>query len=475
MSNILLLGIGPLPQDPGDQLFAPGLRTEQFAKVLAQAGHRVTLVVSEFSQSVESASGQGGRKPGLSESERCGISDQVTIRRMVYHPEQSAEILSTVALTGRFDAIVSTTDLMNHLSAKLSINLPRWMDFNGDPFAEKQMQASIHSHDGSLGIQLDYMLPALVAGDRFSACSQSQALALVGQLALAGRLNGATRDEQFVVNLPPASRAMLELEQRLGRRVNPASLTLPPGAIKVLWSGGYNTWVDVETLFSGLERAMEENPLIYFLSTGGAIQGHNQKTIVQFRDLISKSPLADRFHFLGWISTWEIPYLYRFADMALNIDRPCYEGELGMRNRIVDWLSFELPVISTITCDFVAQAAENNAVYTVRTGNGAELAQRILEVASNLQSAKDRAKEAKQWLDRELNPQKIFQPLLDWASSPTFLGDRVIGNQKAMPDFNPGYEISRSLLAQRQLKGRLFPPRPSFLRRLFGRLAPRKS
>ena len=41
----------------------------------------------------------------------------------------------------------------------------------------------------------------------------------------------------------------------------------------MLWSGGYNLWTDVDTLFRGLEAAMARNPKVHFLSTGGAIDG----------------------------------------------------------------------------------------------------------------------------------------------------------------------------------------------------------
>ena len=53
---------------------------------------------------------------------------------------------------------------------------------------------------------------------------------------------------------------------------------VPEDAFVVLWSGGYNVWSDIETLLQGLEKAMDEQPSIHFLSTGGAISGHDDAT-----------------------------------------------------------------------------------------------------------------------------------------------------------------------------------------------------
>ena len=47
-------------------------------------------------------------------------------------------------------------------------------------------------------------------------------------------------------------------------------------AFVLLWSGSFNTWCDVDTLFTGIERAMERLPSLVFLSTGGEVRGHDE-------------------------------------------------------------------------------------------------------------------------------------------------------------------------------------------------------
>jgi hypothetical protein len=477
VSNLLVLGVGPLPTDSGDRLFATGLRVHQFATILAAAGHRVTLVVSVFGEVGSGEAVARGNNDGTSYSIPPMVSQGETmeVRRLAYHPEASLETLATLVMAGRFDGIISTTDIMNDLSARLETTLPRWMDFFGDPFAEKQMQAATHNHDGSLQVQWPLLLHALTSGDQFSVCSDSQAHALTGQLALTGRLNGATEGKKLVHCLPACSRAMVDLETRLGPQSRPVSMTVPTDAFKVLWSGGYNSWADVDTLYRGLELAMAQNPRLHFISTGGEIAGHNTRTATRFRELIATSSHRDRYHFLGWVLTRDIPYIYRLADVAVNVDLPCYEGELGTRNRLIDWTLFELPIATTVTCDFAGQLSGKGLVSSVETGSAESLAQALVTLSQEIEGAQERARRARIWFEECHHPQRVFAPLLQWAGQPYRAGDHTVGDSKSTSVSGPrsfgAQQHATSLLNQRHYKALDLSSRsPGFLRRVLRKL-----
>jgi glycosyltransferase involved in cell wall biosynthesis len=440
LSRILLLGVGPLPGDPGDRLFATGLRVQQLADVLSRAGHHVTLVASTFGQTATPtpALPGGASEPRGMQGAIRALGEMVEVRRLAYHPVAALETVSTMVFAGGYDAIVSTTDIMNDLSARLDTDHPRWMDFFGDPFAEKQMQAATASHDGSLRMQWPLYLNALSIGDRFSVCSQSQAMALAGQLAFTGRLNGATDGEPLIHVLEASSRAMLDVERRLGPQSRPVSMSVPSEAFKVLWSGGYNTWADVETLFRGLELAMERIPRLHFLSTGGAIAGHDSTTAGRFSEMVASSPHRDRYHFLGWVQTRDIPYLYRLADVAVNADKRCYEGELGTRNRLIDWTLFEVPIVTTATCDLALELASRELVSLVQTGSPESLAEGLEGIFHSKEQAKTRAHQAKAWFESSHNEAESFASLTQWAATPKRAGDHewLAANRPA--DSRPG-------------------------------------
>lgn len=415
MSNLLVLGVGPLPVDASDRLFAPGLRTWHFAEVLASRHHSVVIGLINFGDFGAAGSGSGD----LPRREEAG--ENITIVRLKYDPVKTAESLATLHRWARFDAIIATTDIMNHAAARVGLPLPMWLDYNGDPFAEKQMQACVHGSDASLREQWHLLLPALVRGDRFSTAGDSQKNALIGQLAFAGRLNQYTAGEELVHTIVPCSRAMMA--HGVGTPYSVKSRLIPAQAFMVLWSGGYNTWADVDTLFAGVTAAMDWIPEMCYISTGGGISGHNTATFDRFSAAVSASRYAHRFHFLGWVPTESLPSLYRQADAAINLDVLSYEGELGHRNRIIDWILFGTPVVSTVLCDLTRRLAERNLIWPVEIGNAQHLADTLAHIATHPDEARRRAQAAREYLNGALAESQVLAPLLSWAASPCFAGD----------------------------------------------------
>ena len=416
MSNVLILGVGPLPVDNQDRLYAPGLRTWHFARVLGGNNkHRVTVGVIEFGDL------SGAARPS-SQPRREEASERIAIVRLNYDPEATPEALATLHRITRFDCVVATTDVMNRLATTIPVRLPLWLDFNGEPFTEKQLQGAVYGSDAALADQWGFLLPALIGGDRFSTATVAQKHAALGQLGFAGRLNQATAGEELVHDLLPCSRVMLD--RGIGTPYAVKSRIIPAGSFMALWSGGYNSWMDPETLARGVEMAIERNPNIFFVSTGGEIGGHNTETFKRFRAIVDQSPVASHFHFTGWLPTENIPSIYRQADLALNVDSFSYEGELGHRNRIVDWVLFEVPVATTVLCELSRTLDARGLVSRVEIGDPESLARAILDAAADRATAKARAKSARQFFDSEYSDERVFEPLVRWVESPRFAGDR---------------------------------------------------
>jgi glycosyltransferase involved in cell wall biosynthesis len=418
MANLLVLGVGPLPFEHGERLHAPGIRTWQLATALAANHHFITLCIIDFGDF------HPDHKAAPPPAIRQDAGSNISLVKLAYHPTQSVQSIRTLHLATRFAAVVSSSDIMNGIAADLNLPIPMWLDYNGDPFAEKQLQARLYKHDGSLLPQWELYLKGLACGDRFSVCSQPQRHALIGQLGFAGRLTAETSGEEMVQVLPNCSRIMSE---RTPKRTTPLKgKQIPATAFLVLWTGGYNTWSDPETLFHGLERAMQENDSIYFATTGGAIDGHDNKSFQIFSDLVEQSPLRDRFVFLGWIPTDEVGSYYEQADLAVFTDRYSVEGELGARTRIVDWIQFNLPIACTNLCELTNQLESENLIKTFPIGDAAAMAKVITEAAADSAPMLEMAISARQWLDRNLDERTVLAPLLAWAAAPEFAGDKKV-------------------------------------------------
>lgn len=415
MANLLVLGVGPLPFEHGEKLHAPGIRTWQFATALASARHFVTLCTIEFGDF------KGDSKAPAPPAVRHDAGSNISLVKLTYHPTHTVQSIRTLHSATRFAAVVSTTDIMNGIAADLDLPIPLWLDYNGDPFAEKQLQARLYRHDGSLLPQWQLFLKGLARGDRFSVCSQPQRHAMIGQLGFCGRLTAPNSGNELVEVIPNCSRIMSE---RTPKRTTPLKgKQIPATAFLVLWSGGYNTWSDPETLFRGLEKAMESNGSIFFATTGGALEGHDDKSFEIFKNLVDQSPLRDRFVFLGWVPTEEVGAYYEQADLAIFTDRYSVEGELGSRTRIIDWAQYSLPIVCTDLCELTHQMASEGHIRTFPIGDADALAQAVLDSASSPAKLEAMAIGAKQWLDRELDETAALRPLVSWAAAPGFAAD----------------------------------------------------
>lgn len=419
MANILVLGVGPLPFEHTERLHAPGIRTWQLASAIASQQHFVTLCIIDFGDFSTKT------KPGKpSPASRQELSTNIIMVRIAYHPQESIDAIRTLHAATRFSAIVSSSDIMNGIAADLELNLPLWLDYNGDPFAEKQLQANVYKHDGSLLPQWILYQKGLLRGDRFSVCSQAQRHALIGQLTFAGRLTGNNSGEELIQVLPNCSRVMAE-RTPVRHKILKGS-RIPTTAFLVLWSGGYNTWCDPELLFNGLVQAMEQDPMIYFATTGGALEGHDTLSFSVFKELVESSPLRERFTFLGWIPTEEVGHYYEQADLAIFTDRYSVEGELGTRTRIIDWIQFQTPIACTKLCELAHELSDLELIETFTIGDPTSLAETILKVKSHPEEAKIKAHKALEWFNQAMDESVVFQPLIDWVNAPRKAGDLQI-------------------------------------------------
>lgn len=417
MANILVLGVGPLPFEPVDKLHAPGIRTWQIVSTLAAQRHFITLCIITFGDFKPGSTSQG------SGTVREDLGSNISLIRLKYNPKETADSIRTLHVATRFGAVVSTSDIMNGLAVDIALDVPMWLDYNGDPFAEKQLQASMYNHDGSLLPQWELYLKGLARGDRFSVCSNAQKYALIGQLGYAGRFTGANSGEQLVHVIPNCSRVLSDKTPVRSKPLKGNSI--PATSFLVLWSGGYNTWCDPQTLFNGLENAMSRDASIYFATTGGALDGHDTKSYEIFKGLVEQSTFRDRFIMLGWIPTEEVGSYYEQADVAVFTDKNSVEGELGTRTRMVDWIMYELPIVCTSLCEFARELSSRDLIYTFPVGDSKALADQLCRAAKNTDEIAEKAKLAKSWFKDNFKEDVMFAPLTVWAKSPKRSNDHT--------------------------------------------------
>jgi glycosyltransferase involved in cell wall biosynthesis len=201
-----------------------------------------------------------------------------------------------------------------------------------------------------------------------------------------------------------------------------------------LWSGGYNVWSDVETLFSGLQIAMEENSSIHFLSTGGAIPGHDDRTYEELVNKIEESSMRDRFHLQGWVPADHVAGYWGQADLGILTERKMYEGELGDKNRVVQWLGYGLPVAYNRVGDLGDLLAGRDLGLVFDCGDSNGLAEKILWASENPDEIGSMAGRARDYVRSELSFERTTVELMRWADRPSHAPDHGTKNSAWFPD-----------------------------------------
>ena len=406
--RILVCGMCPLPFEDTMQNYGPGIRTWQLAWSLAQAGHEVILVAMEI--------------PGIYKAGEMVVEqelDGVLIHRLVGQEFMEPKTIEGFLARYTPDAAVGATIYGSFALARSEPEIPFWADQFGHVMAEAQAKAALEQANWPLAHWWKMVELVMRRADRVSTVSQRQAYAAIGELGAFGRLNFETCGFDFTAVIPCAliPRAATPTERVI------RGIKVADDDFVVLWSGGYNVWSDVGTLFDGLELAMKRESRIHFVSTGGAIKGHDSVTYPRFQELIGGSAFAERFHLEGWVRNNLVPAYVAEADLGVLTEQPIYEGLLGSKNRIIQWMGDGLPVAYNRVGDLGDYLLEKEAGLVFQPGDAAALSQHILWASSHSQELGAMSRRAKSLARAEMSFENSTRPLLEWAKKPEFAPD----------------------------------------------------
>jgi glycosyltransferase involved in cell wall biosynthesis len=436
--KILVLGNCPLPMENSKSRPAAGLRSYQIISALKQNPELQLKVVC-----IAMPECYGNAIPDYEEVNEGEIAFTRISKDNIHLTEK------VQALHDEFqpDCIVSINTFPSYVASQLDCQTPLWADLNGWVMAEAQAQAFKMDNNDYLPHYAIMQKLILQRADKISTVSQAQKLAAIGEIAGLGRLSKETFNYELVHDIPNGTQ-WFEGEQEATEAYTVPGL--PADAFTALWLGGYNTWVDEETLFKSLCKAMESCEKLYFVSTGGSIEGLDNKTFENFRNLIENSPYKDRFIFLGWLNTADIPKLYKKAHIGLNIDRKCIETLTGARNRINEMMKFGLPVVTTAGSEISYEVARVNAGLVLRSGDDAAVAEAIKQLYSQWtikpKPFSEFEKNGQRYIQEECNYIVTTKPLLQWVKNPVEAPDK-----KARVDFT---RVGSAKAALRYLKHR---------------------
>ncbi len=450
-ARILVCGMCPLPFENTLQNYGPGIRTWQLAWSLARAGHEVILVAMEIPEIYEAGE-------MVAEEEHDGVA----IHRLVGQAFMEPKTIEGLIARYTPDAVVGATIYGAFALARTEPEIPFWADQFGHVMAEAQAKAALEQANWPLAHWWKMVEPVMRRADRVSTVSQRQAYAAIGELGAIGRLTSETCGYDFTAVIPCAliPRAATPTEKVI------RGIKVADDDFVVLWSGGYNVWSDVETLFGALESAMEKQNRIHFVSTGGGIKGHDSATYARFEELIGGSAFPERFHLEGWVRNSLVPSYVAESDLGVLTEQPIYEGLLGSKNRIIQWMGDGLPVACNQVGDLGDYLFEKEAGLIFQPGDAAALSQHILWASTHSQELGAMSRRAKSLARAEMSFESSTRPLLEWAKMPEFAPDASSRASIRSPLDHGGIRDRVAVKAQEISTVR----RSSTLRRLWRRL-----
>lgn len=413
MLRIFIIGSAPLPTNEKSMRTAASLRTWQFVKpLLGHSNYQVCLVTIDERQK---------------ESRQYTHEDKGAFQHYTLPKNKRFTLRALQRLLRAYDpdVLLGINNFPAYLAAQLKTNVPFWADLNGWLMAEGLEQAKRDQSNVFMPHLFERELLILKKADHFSTVSAPQKYALCGEMMVLGYAHKDSDPAQLIDVIQNASE-IFPIDTNDDKASLIRGKLVPDQAFIVSFIGGYNTWVDEDTLFYALEKAIQTNPKIHFVSTGGALSSISQIPFQRFHDKINNSPLRANFHFLGWVETKDMAKLYRESDCGLNVDKNCLETVSGARNRINEMLKFNVPVITTLGSEIANELAQAKVALTAQNGDHKTLAKHILHLAENKESREQLKEKGKSYFASHCSYPKTITPFLEWLKSPQKKSKQVL-------------------------------------------------
>ncbi len=395
MSKVLVMGATLPEYHPKQEVtIAANLRTEQLVHALKAAGHDVAVIGSDYHGAAKKKAHFTKAAKNYWHTDLIGEKLHQSIRQVI--KKFKPDCLVGITVWPSMELIGAGSDL------------PMWIDIFGNTMTEAQLICAQRGDNRYLKQFWAHEKRLLERGDKFSGCSERQEHFMVAELAMLGRLSAETFGYRFVHSIPPGVPDGVPEPTWKGSAIRGHD-GIEADDFVVLWTGGYNLWTDVDTLVTGLELAMAQNPKIKFVSFGGEIAGHDEQTYPHFIKLVEKSKFKDRFVLLGWQPYQRMLKALTEANLGICIDKWHYELVYGTRTRLTQMIAYGLPVLTTGGCELIDDLQHRTGINIFKIGNASHCASQIIALT-----------EGRPWKPSSggLSYQATCLPLTKWCNDP---------------------------------------------------------
>lgn len=419
MRRITVIGAGPLLDQDVRMFSGQCLRTWHLVKPLLDAGHKIDLFLVPIPD-------EQPPPPANDVAIKANFQGLDHFRLLTNNADIIRPYIQKRMRRFKPQVILGINPYPASIAASLNTEKPIWCDLNGYAMVEGQTRARVYDDDESLAHFWRHELACVRRGDKFSVVSDAQHDALLGELAAVGRLNQYTFDYNF-------AHKIMEAVPESTLRLNPDYRKREDDTFNLMWCGGYNTWTDVDLLYDVLQQAMDEIPDLYFISTGGAVYGHDDKTYHRFVQKVEAGKHAERFTLLGWVEPKIVDAMLMQADLGITIDARNTETIFGARHRILTMLGCGLPVLTTLGPEITYQLHERGLGYFARIGDTQAMLNAIKYAAGHRDELKELGRKSREFVVNEYTYENTTTELLNWLNDPLLAPDNEQRFQRPRP------------------------------------------
>ncbi|MCB2155489.1 hypothetical protein KQI84_11440 [bacterium] len=405
MTRLLVLGIGPHPLEANAAISGPTIRLRQFIEPLVEDGHEVHAAL-------------------LEPAARRSVNLPDVARAAAFTPDQLCDPVEVLRGLGdaKYDAVLGVGSIMPVAAGTRvarKVGCPSWVDLFGDPLAEWHGDVCRPGEPNYIARDQiwKFLRESLMAGDAFSAVSDHQRDAILGQLTLLGRISAPGPLHHRIETIPVG----VPREWSFGYAVQPFPKALRDrgivsGTPYVFLGGSWTPWMKEGAMGRALRRLLEVNDRVRIVIRGGVEDGSSKAVADRFFEQLGDVP-PKRVVRLEPGEGSEAAILAH-AGTALLLDRDIPESYLGSRNRLLSWIRWGIRPIVSPRSMLAQELVTEGLAGGVDPDNVEEI---VAEMRHSLRAtALDRNRLARQgcaWLGG-CTFHETLRPVLDWVENP---------------------------------------------------------
>jgi len=200
----------------------------------------------------------------------------------------------------------------------------------------------------------------------------------------------------------------IELE-KFEIRISDSKMSLPNDYIAYL--GPLNQQKDgILTLVESFAKVAAKYPEMHLLIAGVGTQQEKN----ELSSLITQLHLDERVHYLGRISSNEIPAFFHGAKLLVSCRRKSFQNEYSFPTKVVEYLATGKPTVTTAPGDLAFYLNDRVNAFVADMDETSTFASKMLEALQDYEFALKVGQNGKELVKDEFNPIKQVKKIIDF-------------------------------------------------------------